>query len=803
MSERKKFSSRISSIFNYNSSNSIPTQSSIQKSGSHSRSTGTPKSAPSSSKTLGSLSPSPRPLSKPLLNTNNLRSNSSLVTSTSHNNNNSISVSSRTDTNRKKVSSKPSISTLESYPHSNSNNNNNNSNYDNSINKNPHLNDNIISPLQHHNEGSLNPNQYYQQSPQYLNPLLKSPDSLESGPSKPTSPNPSINNRLRRKPPSDLDSFDFGMYGENNDGSDNETKGGTFDSPKSGTGITNDIIADLESDIDNFLKASSESGKEISMVTRTNSSKHSSPFPSSSSDVADNSYINDLSISRSKPVMGLADIVNEDNQHNNKDFAEPSLSAPYPLDSPLITPVISPVESPQIIQNEFMPITSNDNDSPNLKSEFSSMGQTSLANPFSSPVASGTPSIVSPRRLRNFDSSTPVSPVASLISSTERNGGEISQYPVSSISRNASQNYTSSRTPSAVSRMHSARSPGYPQSQPSAQTQTPLSRTLTENSTAAPIALSKSYTQKTYTSNRSNPSQHRMSSSVGSIYSSNSYRNVNLAALKKTLKLKPGEGERSNYVLAIRRAAGTSYNESTRMKWKLPVGILPVDKSATKENSNGKYMRLAGNSLASSRKKTSGVELKHGHLKPRLLAAEIDEGDDSTAISLAKTPLTQSSVNLKATETNTNKTVSNENSLIRTTTDVSIVTGDTNSIVTTTTDTNTSGRGEGNGIKRNESIVSSNSSGSLSDKNFTNFGYYQHRSYKDDDEDIFADGVNRQATNEDGNETDDENNHINGYPKNSYMDINSIDHPEEEEEEDNERPRLVLANPDYDSDDSS
>ena len=66
-------------------------------------------------------------------------------------------------------------------------------------------------------------------------------------------------------------------------------------------------------------------------------------------------------------------------------------------------------------------------------------------------------------------------------------------------------------------------------------------------------------------------------------------------------------------------------------------GILPVDKSATKENSNGKYMKLAGNLLAASRK-TSGVELKHGHLKPRLLAAEIDEGDDSTAISLAKTP---------------------------------------------------------------------------------------------------------------------------------------------------------------------
>lgn len=795
MSERKKFSSRISSIFNYNLSNSVPTQSSIQNLGSHSKSIGAPRSTPSNSKPSGSTS-SPRPLSKPLLNTNNSRSNASLVTSTLHNNS-SVPVSSRTDTNRKIVSSKPSINTLESHTHSNNNNNNSNSNYhmnnNNNFNNDPYLNDNITLPVQRHNEGSIDPNQYYQQSPQYLNPLLKSPDSLESGPSKPTSPNPSINNRLRRKPPSDLDSFDFGMYGENNDGSDNETKGGAFDSPKSGTGITNDIIADLESDIDNFLKASSESGKEMPVVTRTNSSKHSSPFPSSSSDVADNSYINDLSISRSKPVMGLADIVNDQDQQN-EDFIEPSLSTPYPLDSPLITPIISPVESPQIIQNEFMPISSND--SPNLKHEFSTSGQTSPPNPFSSPVASGTPSITSPRKLRNLDlSTTPASPVASLISSTEGNGGEISQFPVSSTSRNTSQNYTTSRTPSAASRMHSARLPGNPQP----LTQTPLSRTLTENS-SAPIALSKSYTQKTYASNRSNPSQHRMSSSVGSIYSSNSYRNVNLAALKKTLNLKPGEGERSNYVLAIRKAAGTSYNELTRMKWKLPVGILPVDKSATKENSNGKYMKLAGNLLAASRKKTSGVELKHGHLKPRLLAAEIDEGDDSTAISLAKTPLTQSSVNLKVTETNSNKTVSSENSLMRTTTDVSVVTGDTNSIVTTTTDTNASGRGEssGNGLKRNESIASSNSSGSLSDKNFTNFGYYQHRSYKDDDEDIFADGVNRQASN-DGDVTDEESNQINGYPKVSYMDANSI----EQEEEDNDRPRLVLANPDYDSNDSS
>ena len=35
--------------------------------------------------------------------------------------------------------------------------------------------------------------------------------------------------------------------------------------------------------------------------------------------------------------------------------------------------------------------------------------------------------------------------------------------------------------------------------------------------------------------------------------------------------------------------------------------------------------------------------------------------------------------------------------------------------------------------------------------------------------------------------------------KSPYMDANSI----EQEEEDNDRPRLVLANPDYDSDDSS
>lgn len=118
------------------------------------------------------------------------------------------------------------------------------------------------------------------------------------------------------------------------------------------------------------------------------------------------------------------------------------------------------------------------------------------------------------------------------------------------------------------------------------------------------------------------PPFHRKSTSLSSIYSSNSNKNVNLSTLKRTLDLKPGEGEQSRYVVALRRSMGTACNDSPPDKWKLPTGILPVDKRASMALSNGRYLRLG---VSQGRKKTSGVELKHGHLQPRLLAAEVGE----------------------------------------------------------------------------------------------------------------------------------------------------------------------------------
>lgn len=139
---------------------------------------------------------------------------------------------------------------------------------------------------------------------------------------------------------------------------------------------------------------------------------------------------------------------------------------------------------------------------------------------------------------------------------------------------------------------------------------TGASSTLTDNSSlpmAAPISA---------------PAFHRKSTSLSSIYSSSSNRNVNLANLKRTLDLKPGEGETSRYVVALRKSMGTACNDSPPDKWKLPTGILPVDKRAILATSNGRYLRLG---VSQGRKKTSGVELKHGHLQRRLLAAEVGD----------------------------------------------------------------------------------------------------------------------------------------------------------------------------------
>lgn len=280
---------------------------------------------------------------------------------------------------------------------------------------------------------------------------------------------------------------------------------------------------------------------------------------------------------------------------------------------------------------------------------------------------------------------------------------------------------------------------------------------------------------------RPNVSHHRKSSSVSSIWSANSYRSVNMSKLKKSLDLKPGEGERSNYVMSIRRNAGTAFNESPPGKWKLPIGILPVD-NRVGYAANGRYLRLAGG-VQGRNKKTSGVELKHGHLQPRLLAAEVDDGDESPvglqSLGRSGTDLTigtnKSLVSgVKSSDSSINVTPSG--SLLRNSS-YGKTPDDSQSI-------NTGGDSSSTlpSSKRAESVSSSSSSrsssNSLTDFNIGIGGYYQHPGYlhNDDDEETSTE-LDTDLMGEGG--------------RNRNNDYNDYD----------TKPRLVLANPDN-SDDS-
>lgn len=272
--------------------------------------------------------------------------------------------------------------------------------------------------------------------------------------------------------------------------------------------------------------------------------------------------------------------------------------------------------------------------------------------------------------------------------------------------------------------------------------------------------------------------QHRKSGSISSIMSSNSYRNVNLATLKKTLNLQPGEGERSNYVLNIRKSAGTAYNESGPGKWKLPMGISPVDKHANYlgSGSNGRYLRLAGGVSQGRGKRASGVELKHGHLQKRLLAAEVDNVDEcgmgirgvlrpllTNELFLlpkmpANEPLRSSNSSIGAGSAGlSTSAISRSSSLARTSEGMSL--GDAQSIITGKSSTYPSSR------------RSSSSSGSISDDNAVE-GFYQHPAYK------YESG---------GELSDDE----------VVTEVDTaVERDDDEEYEYEEAPRLVLANPD-------
>lgn len=295
---------------------------------------------------------------------------------------------------------------------------------------------------------------------------------------------------------------------------------------------------------------------------------------------------------------------------------------------------------------------------------------------------------------------------------------------------------------------------------------------------------------------------HTRVSSTSSILSGSS-RHVNLALIKRTFTLRPGEGERSNYVTTIRKSAGTSYNEAGPGKWKLPLGIMPMDSKnmalQSYTQSTTRFSRGAS-SLNARSKRSSGVELKHGHLQPRLLAAEIDEvgdtnrfgslGRSSTLQNKALTPVLSTiskSENLSNQSAQSSQ-VSRSGSLTRSSTlsahDVTgsngvggAVSGNgTSSIGAGTASSLGAGNGLGvggsvggsGGIKSRRASGSSfaESLGSVADGRVD--AYYQHQGYRYD-------------------EMDDD--------YNEYNEVESY-----EDDEGDEKPHLVLANPDSSSD---
>lgn len=261
---------------------------------------------------------------------------------------------------------------------------------------------------------------------------------------------------------------------------------------------------------------------------------------------------------------------------------------------------------------------------------------------------------------------------------------------------------------------------------------------------------------------------HRKSLSVSSIFSHNSNRNITLAALKKSIHLKPGEGQRSNYVQTIRRSSGTAYNDIGPESWRLPTGILPIDRSQLV--STEKFNRI---NRVSRGTKASGVGLKHGHLAPRLLAAEVDESaavnkfgslgrsstlskTDDTSSSSATTTVASPPLPAAANGSSSSGMVSRQSSLVR-------------------SGTLASGPSAAKPVElsRHGLVSSRVTVGSLSEDRF-NAGYYQHAGFGYDD--------------------DEETEVANGSPN------GTINH-ELSDAVDDEKPRLVLANPDRSSSD--
>ncbi|KAI5962569.1 uncharacterized protein KGF55_003645 [Candida pseudojiufengensis] len=865
MSEKKRFGSRISSIFGQNSSNDKKSQPNTIPSSVNSSLNVPSSSLNSRSKGLSTLSsPNPKPLNKtPLRN----HASSSTINSSQHNSGKSINSKPSDEALRGSTSNNHSLS-LPVNSHRTQHDDNKNFSYTSQENyhNQPHPRDQSInSSSTQISQTSIYPNisnVSVQLSPSSENSKFDPSPSQSRNLTSP-SPEPPTTHKLRRKPPSELDSFDFGNLNSNPNSQlqspqlSSRSKQSPQDRDQSSDReVPGNIMADLESEIDHFLQMEDSHSNSNDLSSTYSSRKAISNRNSNNyleeTDAIQNEFMNDLN-SNTRNFTQLEDPVTD--FHLTRSRQE----APYPInsniaspdDSITTTPTESVENSPQIIQNYMMDTTNLENINP-FETTLASHANYQHFDSSSSNRSSNT-SMTSPITQTKQYYEASIAPSSSNVATTGV-ASTRSSYSRATTGSNSRTRPFAEQSPSIChstqtspslqlqeqQRQQQVQQQQVQQQQPQPhQLQQPqhlplqqvtqtlptqqistkapqLQHTKTENSLFSDVSSMKNFN----TAGSSQRTYHRTSSSIGSIRSSNSYRNVNLATLKKTLSLKPGEGERSNYVLTIRRNAGTAFNESGPSKWKLPVGILPIDKTAMKDNSNGKYKRLAGNSNnANYRKKTSGVELKHGHLKPRLLAAEIDEGDDySTSITLNKTspPITNSSSTTLKNATSGPQSfstkASRENSLKRTTTDGSLLTGDTQSLDSTNTES-TKNHNNGPGLNRNDSIVSSDSSGSISEKLTT--GYYQHRGYKygeiddydyngskdnrvdEDDDDATEMSDNCDNVNEDMKDNNLNNKHhgniahLNGFGNNGFVNNDT---------EIEDRPKLVLANPDYSSD---
>lgn len=303
---------------------------------------------------------------------------------------------------------------------------------------------------------------------------------------------------------------------------------------------------------------------------------------------------------------------------------------------------------------------------------------------------------------------------------------------------------------------------------PAINPRSPLKQTPTFNSTDS--GMSRTWSNSALLQNF-----HARMLLTSSITSSGSNRHVNLATLKRSFSLRPGEGERSNYVQTIRRNAGTAYNDAGPVKWKLPTGILPIDKKSLYLQTSSKFNRGGAGPRG---KKTSGVELKHGHLQARLLASEVDDTEDSNKFGALGRSSTNSAVATKPITPVTSKSSSTSAALISRQSSLNR----SNTLASNSTDAQSVGtRDLSSKLSRMDSeVLSLNSEGSVAEYQFGD-GYYQHPGYKFEDEEE-GDTERFSPVTDEG--------------------TLDRDYDDDMEDEDEDKPRLFLANPDSSSDEN-